>query len=68
MTVQDTIRAAIRVSGASGYALAKASGVSQATISRFLRGGTMDGDSIDVLAAHLGLTLVAKPGKTKGAR
>lgn len=52
-----TLRAAIRNSGKSANELAKATGVPQPTITRFLAGADMRLSRADKLAAHLGLKL-----------
>lgn len=52
--------------GQTRYALAKATGVSQSTLSRFAHGiGKLNADAIDALAGHLGLVLMNKPGKAR---
>ncbi len=68
MTLSDSIRKAIESSGMSRYELAKRSGVSEAALSRFVRGiMELKTDSLDKLAGPLGLRLVVKrPSKRKG--
>ena len=65
-TVSDGIRKAIDNSGVSRYALAKAAGVEQATLSRFMRGkAAITTTTLDALAKVLGLRIVAEgPVKT----
>jgi len=71
-TISDTIRAAIRASGKTGAQLARESGVSEATLSRFM--GTpskkLYGDSADALAEYFGLELQpkAKPSKARAKK
>lgn len=68
-TVSGTLRAAIKASGESGYALSKRTGVSTATLSRFLRGSVIDATTLDTLAGAVGLVLVAKKaGKARKGR
>jgi transcriptional regulator with XRE-family HTH domain len=67
-TVTGQLRAKIKASGETGYALAKRSGVSQATLSRFLRGAAIDGPTLDTLAALLGMELTVKAAKTGKTR
>lgn len=53
-------------SGQSRYAIAKATGISEAALSRFAAGTQpLRGNNTDKLAAHLGLVLVKKPGKPR---
>jgi hypothetical protein len=57
--LSDQIRNAVATSGQTRYAISKATGISQATLSRFMageRGLTMK--ALDVLADHLGLIIV----------
>lgn len=65
MTMNDRVRKAIRDCGLTPYAIAKASGVTKGTLSRFM-GGTRD-ISLNVLeriAPHIGVTLhVESPAK-----
>ena len=67
-TVSATLRAAIKASGESGYALAKRTGVSTATLSRFLRGSVIDATTLDTLAGAVGLVLTKKAGKARKGR
>ena len=65
--ISERLKRAIRESGMSRYAISQASGVDQATLSKFMsgqRGLTLD--SVDKLAGVLGLEirLIAK-GKRK---
>lgn len=60
MTISGQLREAIERSGESRYAIAQATGVNQAALSRFVRGQSgLTSDSIDKLAAYLGLELTA---------
>lgn len=67
-SVTGRLRAAVNASGHTRYALSKATGISQSTLSRFVRGiGVLNAEAIDTLADYLGLTLKAKVVKpTKG--
>lgn len=53
----DTLRNAIRNSGESANVIAKATGVPQPTITRFLAGADMKLATAEKIAAHLGLEL-----------
>jgi plasmid maintenance system antidote protein VapI len=57
-TISEQLRAAIQDSGLSHNELAKATGVNQPSISRFVSGDRgLGSESIDKLAAYLGLEL-----------
>ena len=65
----DQLREAIDGSGMSRYAVAKAIGLDQSTLSRFMSGKAgLALDTVDRLGELLGLKLVAakKPAKGKG--
>ena len=64
-TMSDAIREAIRTCGHSRYTISKATGISQATLSRFIHGMPMRSDNLDTLAEHLGLELRAKAKNRK---
>lgn len=58
-TLADTIRAAVRESGLSTYAVAKGAGVSQPVLHRFMSGERgLNLDTADRLCRFLGLRLV----------
>ena len=60
-TMTDVLRAAIEGSGFTQYRIAKDTGIPATSIMRFLRVETsLLCDKADVLADHLGLTLVRK--------
>lgn len=70
MSIGEQLKSFMRASGQSGYAIAKATGVDKAAISRFLSGERgLDLTSIEKLAKHLRLELRQKPPtkKSKGA-
>lgn len=54
----ERLRAAIIASGESANAIAKATGVDQTSISRFLKGKDMGIHRASKIAAHLGLQLI----------
>ncbi len=57
-TISEQLRWHILRSGESTYALEKATGVSNASVGRFLRGERgLNTASVDALCAHLGLKL-----------
>jgi transcriptional regulator with XRE-family HTH domain len=65
--VSEQLREAINSAGVSRYRISKASGVSEAALSKFVRGlRGLDLSSVDRLASHLGLELVK--AKQRGAR
>ena len=60
-SISDTLRRAIVESGLSHNALAQATGVTRASILRFVRGDqSLRLDKADLLAAYLGLTLTKR--------
>ena len=62
--LSDEIRVAVDSSGMSRYAIAKALGVAESTMSRFMSGkGGLSMEYIDRLAALLGLHIVVRKGK-----
>ena len=66
MTVSEQVRRAIKDSGMTRYEIAKRSGVSQSTLSRFVLGtASITLDRLDVLAPLLGLTLIARGKRGK---
>lgn len=70
-SVTATLRKAVERCGQTRYAVSKATGIPESTLSRFVVGGKpLRGENIDRLCAHLGLTLTAKTaGKPlKGAK
>ena len=68
-TVTATLRNALERCGRSRYAVSKATGIPESTLSRFVAGGKpLRGENIDILADYLGLALTVKPGKTRKER
>jgi len=59
--IGDKLREAIERSGRSRYRIAKETGVSQATLSRFMHGASMGTDNADRVADLLDLDLVGPP-------
>lgn len=67
--LSDEIREAVNASGMSRYAIAKALGIAESTMSRFVNGkGGLSMDYIDRLAELLGLHIVVKPTKKQGMK
>ncbi len=80
MTFSDQLRAAIRMAGVSQYAIARQAGVTESSLSRFMRGKqTLALRSVDKVATLLGLgvatglprtlvqpTKVGRPRKERG--
>lgn len=68
-TVSERIREAIEACGETRYRVAKETGVSQTTLSRFFKGErTLSQEAIDALAGYLGLDLVPIDGKNVRAK
>lgn len=69
--LSDQIRAAILKAAVSRYELAKATGVSQSTLSRFVRGDRpgLSFEALDRIGLYLGLRIETsqprRPAKTK---
>src|SRR5262249_48013798 len=63
--LSDQIRVAIDSSELSRYAICKAIGLNQGTLSRFMRGGGLSLDTIDRLGELLNLNVTVGP-KRKG--
>lgn len=67
--VTETLRRALGACGQTRYAVSKATGIPESTLSRFfVDAKPLRGENIDKLAEYLGLVLVAKPGKARKAR
>lgn len=64
-TVTATLRKALEACGQTRYAVSKATGIPESTLSRFVHGQPLSGPNLDILAAYLGLVLVAKPDKAR---
>jgi transcriptional regulator with XRE-family HTH domain len=68
-TLSEQLRDAIEKAGVSRYEISKATGVSQSTLSKFVL-GTRPGlsfDAMDRIGEYLGLVLVKKQPKKRGA-
>lgn len=67
-TLTQQLRDAVKRSGVTRYRLSQELGIDQASLSRFVSGdGGLSLESIDKLAAHLGLRLVGHR-KQKGTK
>jgi transcriptional regulator with XRE-family HTH domain len=67
--LSEQLRDAIEKAGVSRYEISKATGVSQSTLSKFIlrqRPG-LSFDAMDRIGKYLGLVIVKKPTKQKGA-
>jgi hypothetical protein len=65
-SVTSTLRSALERCGQSRYAVSKATGIPESTLSRFVAGQKpLRGENIDKLSDYLGLILTKKPGKTR---
>lgn len=69
-TIAEQLRDLIAERRLSGYELAKATGLRRSVVNRFLAGGGLTIDSLDAIAAELGLKLVetARRGSQKRSR
>lgn len=72
-SVTNKLRRAIERSGQTRADISRATGIPQSTLSRFVvQGKALRGENIDIVCAHLGLTLApisakgAKPASRKG--
>jgi plasmid maintenance system antidote protein VapI len=64
MTMTDTLKAAVRKSGLSLYAIAASSGVKRPSLSKFMSGQqSLRLDMADKLAAYFKLELVLRRGR-----
>ena len=67
--LSDEIRDAVNASGMSRYAIAKALGIAESTMSRFMSGkGGLSMEYIDLLADLLGLHIAVKTAKKQGGK
>jgi predicted transcriptional regulator len=67
--LSDEIRDAVNASGMSRYAIAKALGIAESTMSRFMSGkGGLSMEFIDRLAELLGMHIVVRPAKKQGGK
>ena len=65
----DSIRAVVRGSGQTPYAIAKGAKVARSQLSRLLSGESgMTVDTIERLADYLGLEVVIRPKSTRGSK
>ncbi len=68
-SITGTLRRALEQCGQTRYAVSKATGIPESTLSRFVAGGKpLRGENMDKLADYLGLVLVAKAGKARKDR
>jgi transcriptional regulator with XRE-family HTH domain len=65
MKISDQLRRAIVTSGESRYSIAQATGVNQSTLSRFIHGGGLSSENLDLIAEHLGLELRPKRKRSR---
>jgi transcriptional regulator with XRE-family HTH domain len=64
-TMTDALKAALEASGLSRYRIAKVTGLTEPSLSRFMRGETsLRLDKADLLAEYLGFRLVRDPNAT----
>ena len=64
--LSDEIREAVNASGMSRYAISKALGISESTMSRFVNGkGGLSMEYLDRLGELLGLHVVVRPMKER---
>ncbi len=68
-SVTATLRTALERCGQTRYAVSKATGIPESTLSRFVAGGKpLRGENIDKLCDYLGLVLTAKPRRPRKDR
>ena len=68
-SVTSTLRRALEGCGETRYAVSKATGIPESTLSRFVVGGKpLRGENIDKLAAYLGLELRPKATRSRKGR
>ena len=67
-SVTETLRTALKTSTESRYQISKATGIDQASLSRFVNGkrAGFSMENVDSLCDHLGLILTPVPKKAKG--
>lgn len=63
MTITDQLRQAIETCDETRYRIAKNTGISEASLCRFVWGEPMRGDNIDTLGKYFGLELVKRRRK-----
>jgi plasmid maintenance system antidote protein VapI len=67
--LSDEIRSAVNASGMSRYAIAKALGIAESTMSRFVSGQNgLSMEYLDRLGELLGLHVVVRPTKKQGGK
>ena len=66
--LSDQIRQALRDTNESRYAIARATGVSQSQLSRFLGGRWLAEATLDRLAEHLDLVVMPRSEKRQNER
>ncbi len=65
----ERLRRTVRECGTTRYALSKQTGISEATLSRFVVGGRgLSIEHVDVLVEALGLELVPKGGQKRAKK
>ena len=68
-TLRDQVRRAVGASGRSRYAICKALGLAEATMSRFMNGrGGLSMDTLDALADLLDLNITVGKAKVTAAK
>ncbi len=68
-TVSEQLRNAVKASGQTRYAIAKATGIPASVLSRFVASGAgLRSHNLDRLCAHLGLVLVPKTTTNRKGR
>ena len=67
-SVTATLRVALERCGESRYAVSKATGIPESTLSRFAAGKPLRGENIDKLADYLGLVLTPKARRARKGR
>lgn len=67
-TVTAVLREALETCGQTRYAVSKATGIPESTLSRFVHGKPLRGENIDRLCAYLSMELRKAGGKPAKGR
>ena len=66
--LSDQFRRAIEESGTSRYRIARETGITESTLSRFVHGAGANSEALDRLAAYFELELVESAASRRGRR
>jgi plasmid maintenance system antidote protein VapI len=65
LTISEILRKAIQDASVSRYAIAKETGIGNATLCRFLQGENVKSETVDKLANYFGFSLTPLPRVTR---